>query len=136
MIYAADPVLGGIIYAARFQSAIVTEPDPDPETVPATVLTFGGEPLTFNGVTVDFGLSAGLSLSWDGSPDPAVTSYKVYYGTAAGVYNQAPGEGLPVGNVTTYVLEGLAPGTYYIAVTGVTASGDESTYSDEFIATW
>jgi hypothetical protein len=64
----------------------------------------------------------------DGSPLTDLAGYKIYYGTAAGAYDQA----IDVGNVTTYTLTGLSPGqTYYIAATAYDTSKVESGYSNE-----
>ena len=69
-----------------------------------------------------------VGLSWVSSPDPSVVGYKIYYGTASGVYTTSVG----VGNVTSYTLSGLAFGTvYYFAATSVNGSGQESAFSNE-----
>ena len=36
-----------------------------------------------------------------------------------------------VGNVTTYTVSNLAPGTYYFVVTAYDSSNDESSFSNE-----
>lgn len=73
------------------------------------------------------------ALAWD--PPTSITNlsgYRVYYGTAPGVYQQAYGQGLSVGNVTTYTVVGLSHNTrYYFAVTAFDTAGNESTYSNE-----
>jgi hypothetical protein len=73
--------------------------------------------------------SAGrLDLTWDPSPDTSVTGYVIYYGTAAGVYNQS----VDVGNRVTYALEGVTEGiTYYLVVRAYNAAGDFSPPSNE-----
>jgi len=72
---------------------------------------------------------ASTTLAWDGVT--AASGYRLYYGTAPGTYEQLPGQGLDVGDCTTYTVTGLGSGTvYYFAVTaynGVTESG----YSNE-----
>jgi hypothetical protein len=67
------------------------------------------------------------SLTWDPDVDTTVVGYKVYMGTASGVY------GLPitVGNVTSYALNNLPVATYYFVVTAYNASGIESLPSNE-----
>jgi len=67
------------------------------------------------------------SLTWDPDVDTTVVGYKVYMGTASGVY------GLPitVGNVTSYALINLPVATYYFVVTAYNASGIESLPSNE-----
>ena len=70
-------------------------------------------------------------LSWD-APPGTVTGYRVYYGTAPGVYLQPKGSGIPTGNVLGWTIStGLNPGTlYYFAVTAYNDDG-ESAYSNE-----
>ena len=69
------------------------------------------------------------SLAWDSSPDTSVVGYKVYMGTASGVY------GMPItlGNVTSYVISNLPVATYYFVVTDYDANGTESLPSNEVI---
>lgn len=72
------------------------------------------------------------TLQWDAVTSADVSSYRIYFGTAPGSYFQAPGQGIPVGNVTTYTVTGLSRGTrYYFTVTAVDKSGNESPYSNE-----
>jgi hypothetical protein len=72
------------------------------------------------------------ALSWTASPDANVSGYRAYYGTAPGAYSQPRGSGLPTGNVTSWTVSGLNPGTlYYFAVTAVDSQGNESAYSNE-----
>jgi hypothetical protein len=76
-----------------------------------------------------------ISLAWDapatnedGSPLTVLAGYKVYYGTASGVYDHS----VDVDNVTTYTLTGLTKGqTYYIAVTAIDTSDTQSNLSNE-----
>jgi chitodextrinase len=71
------------------------------------------------------------TLAWDAVTDPNLSGYRVYYGTAPGVYIQAAGQGLNVGKVTTHTVTGLGSGTYYFAVTAFDAGNNESVYSNE-----
>jgi BACON domain-containing protein len=87
-------------------------------------------PATASLLTATNGASILASLSWNPPPD-TVAGYKVYVGTASGVY----GPPINVGNVTSYVLNNLAPGTYYFVVTGYNGSGAESTPSNEVTKT-
>lgn len=69
------------------------------------------------------------SLAWD-PPETStgIAGYKVYVGTASGVYS-AP---INVGNVTSHVISNLGVGnTYYFAVTDYDGSGLESIASNE-----
>lgn len=64
----------------------------------------------------------------DGSTLTNLAGYRIYYGTdvtrlVAKIDVKNPG-------VATYVVEGLAPGTYYFAVTAVNAHGAESARSN------
>lgn len=79
--------------------------------------------------------SNAATLAWDPPATAATLSgYRVYYGTAPGAYLQPYGQGISVGNVTTYTLSGLSNGTrYYFAVTAFDNSGNESAYSNEAI---
>ncbi len=61
----------------------------------------------------------------DGTPLTALAGYKVYFGTAPGVYDS-----VDVGDVNSYVLLGLTKGkTYYFTVTAYDTEGNESDYS-------
>ena len=71
-------------------------------------------------------------LKWDPVTESTLSGYRVYYGTAPGTYLQPLGQGINVGNVTTYTVAGLSSGTrYYFAVTSVYTSGNESVFSTE-----
>lgn len=64
----------------------------------------------------------------DGSALTDLDSYRIYYGTSPGNYpNQVvvdnPG-------LSSYVLQNLAPNTYYFVSTSINASGIESAYSN------
>jgi hypothetical protein len=75
------------------------------------------------------------TLSWtaptentDGSTLSNLSGYRIRYGTSATTLTQT----IVISNasVTTYVVEGLAPATWFFAVTAVTSSGAESTHSN------
>ena len=76
-----------------------------------------------------------IRLAWDasttnedGSPLTDLKGYWIHYGTTPGAY----AERTYTGNVTTYTLTGLTPGQiYYIAVTAVDTSDNESNLSNE-----
>lgn len=68
------------------------------------------------------------TLTWNVNTSSSVAGYKVYMGTASGVYS------LPtdVGNVLTYQVNNLQVNTtYYFAVTDYNTSGVESGFSNE-----
>jgi len=72
------------------------------------------------------------TLAWDAVTTANLSGYRIYYGTAPGTYVQPLGQGINVGNVTTYTVTGLNGGTrYYFAVTAVDTSNNESTFSNE-----
>ncbi len=79
-------------------------------------------------------VAGSATLTWnppttntDGTSLTDLAGYKVYYGTSSGGYTSV----ITVGNVTTYVIGNLAPGTYYFAVTAYDSAGTESTYSNQ-----
>src|SRR5437762_1687750 len=77
-------------------------------------------------------LSNSADLAWDAVTVPSLSGYRVYFGNAPGTYLQSLGQGISVGNVTTYTVMGLASGTrYYFAVTDFDTLGNESSYSNE-----
>ena len=87
-----------------------------PQTVPVT-LTINAPP-TLGTAT----------LAWNASTSTDVAGYKVYMGTASGVY----GPSTSVGNVLTSQVTTLQSGTtYFFTVTAVDTSGNESTFSNE-----
>lgn len=66
-----------------------------------------------------------VTIAWDASPSVGVTGYRVYVGTAPGVYNPP----ISVGNVLQATVTGLAPGTWYLTCTAVDAEGNESDFA-------
>jgi hypothetical protein len=69
-----------------------------------------------------------VTLAWDTNPDPSVTGYMLYAGTASKMY----GTGANVGASTAYTVTGLLSGhTYYFAVTDHNSANMESGYSNE-----
>jgi len=76
--------------------------------------------------------SALTTLAWDAVSHPSLSGYRVYFGTASGTYLQPPGQGINVGNVTSFTVPGLSSGIrYFFAVTAFDTSNNESTYSNE-----
>ena len=69
------------------------------------------------------------TLNTDGTPFTDLASFKIYYGMMA---NQYPND-VYINNpgISTYVVENLAPGTYYFVATAINRSGIESDYSNE-----
>jgi Putative Ig domain len=75
------------------------------------------------------------TLSWtaptentDGSTLSNLAGYRIRYGTSANALTQT----IVIDNasVTTFVVENLAPATWYFAITAVSGSGSESAYSN------
>ena len=52
--------------------------------------------------------------------------FKVHYGKSPKKYTRV----INVGMVTSYTITGLAPGTYYFAVTAYDSSGNQSPFSN------
>jgi cellulose 1,4-beta-cellobiosidase len=76
--------------------------------------------------------STSVTLAWDAVAAPTLSGYRVYFGTAAGGYLQPRGQGVAVGDVTTYTVAGLSGGSrYFFAVTAFDTLGFESGFSNE-----
>jgi chitodextrinase len=72
------------------------------------------------------------TLTWGVSPSQGVVGYRIYYGNAPRTYLQLLGQGVNVGNVTTFTVTGLVSGRrYYFAATAYDASNNESGFSNE-----
>ena len=72
------------------------------------------------------------TLAWEAATEPNLAGYRIYYGTAPGTYLQSPGQGVNVGNVTSYTVTGLSRATtYYFAATAYDTSNSESVFSNE-----
>ncbi|MBU2677970.1 MAG: putative Ig domain-containing protein [Gammaproteobacteria bacterium] len=76
-----------------------------------------------------------ITLSWtpptqneDGS-DVNLAAYKFYYGTSPGSYSNQVRVDSP--GMSMYVLENLAPATYYVVATAIGTNGAESAFSNE-----
>ena len=73
--------------------------------------------------------AAEVTLTWD-APDPPSEpiGYRIYQGTASGVYNKTADAGTQL----TWTMQGLEPGkTYYFAATALYPDNVESEYSNE-----
>ncbi len=87
-------------------------------------------------ITVVAAGTGSITLSWtaptqntDGSALTDLAGYKFYYGTESGNYSEAVT--VDDAGITSYVIEELVAGTYYLVATSVNAAGVESLYSDE-----
>jgi fibronectin type 3 domain-containing protein len=71
-------------------------------------------------------IAGDVNLAWDASVSAGVTNYRVYVGPASGTFNQS----FTIGNILTYRVVNLTPGTYYFAVTAIDAQANESAFSN------
>ena len=81
-----------------------------------------------------------MTLAWtpptqntDGTALTDLVGYKIHYGTASQTYTETVSVDNP--GIATYVVQNLAAGTYYFAVTAYNSAGTESLLSDEVSAT-
>ena len=82
-----------------------------------------------------------LTLSWVVNPESDRAGYKVYYSTTAGPPYSGTGatqgaSPIDVGNVTSFTLTGLAPGTYYVTVTAYDAGRDNTNDQTDGNESW
>jgi hypothetical protein len=68
------------------------------------------------------------SQNTDGSSLTDLAGYRIYYGTSATALTQVVSVTNP--SLSTYMIEGLSPATYYFAVRAYTSAGAESTNSN------
>ncbi|MDH3265384.1 MAG: putative Ig domain-containing protein [Gammaproteobacteria bacterium] len=86
-------------------------------------------------ITVTDTALGSITLSWaaptqnaDGTPLLDLAGYNLYYGQSESDYSKQVRISNP--SVTTYMLENLLPGTYYVVATSFNAQGVESDYSN------
>lgn len=86
------------------------------------------------------GASKAVTINWmpptqntDGTTLTNLTGYDIHYGTSSGNYTQTINVSNP--GLATYVVDNLAPGTYYFTVAAVNSHGTESPLSSEVSAT-
>jgi fibronectin type 3 domain-containing protein len=73
-------------------------------------------------------VAAQVTLAWDASGAQGVAGYKVYLGTQSKTYSSS----VNAGTATSATIANLLVGTtYYFATTSLSATGQESTYSNE-----
>jgi len=105
-----------------------------------TTTTGGSTTTTSSGTTISdstSGDSTGTqtalgqgALYWD--PVAVAAGYRLYFGTSASTYPQVYGDGLNVGNVTSYTISGLESGKrYYFSATTYDSNGNESILSNQ-----
>jgi hypothetical protein len=85
---------------------------------------------------VSVAVKKGVTLSWtpptqnaDGTALSNLAGYKIKYGQQTGVYTNEISIANP--GIAAYMVEGLAPGTYYFVITAYNSKGVESTLSNE-----
>ena len=86
-------------------------------SIEVVAVALGSATLSWNPPTQN---TDGSALTLDG--------YKLYWGTTHGNYTNVETIG---NNVTTYMLDNLAPNTYYFVMTALDNLGNESDYSNE-----
>ena len=97
-------------------------------SVPVTLTVAPAVTTTSPTTTTVTGTSTTATLTWNPVTSTGLAGYKVYMGTASGVY----GTSINAGNVTSYMVSNLALGTtYYFVVTGYNSGGSESLPSNE-----
>jgi hypothetical protein len=81
-----------------------------------------------SGAVVGTNQVVNVRLTWDKSPDPSVTGYKLYWGVSTANYTNRIDVGT---NIVGTVSNLIASTTYYFAATAYNAPGLESAYSNE-----
>lgn len=73
-----------------------------------------------------------LTLMWNANTESDLAGYRVYCGTASGVYDVVRAIAVPQTMTPSYTVTGLAAGTtYYCAVTAYDTANNESPFSNE-----
>ncbi len=79
-----------------------------------------------------------ITVSWqpptrneDGTYLYDLSGYRIHYGTSSGDYDHVVELDNP--GLSSYVIEGLLPGTYYLAATSYTSKNVESEFSNEIV---
>jgi hypothetical protein len=87
-------------------------------------------------ISVDAMGTVSLTLSWaaptqneDGSPLTDLAGYRVYYGTSSGSYSEVVEINSP--GMNRYVIDNVAPGTYFVVMTSFNSKDLESDYTEE-----
>jgi len=67
--------------------------------------------------------AATATLAWNPVTDPTLDGYKIYVGTASGLYTRT----ITVGNLISYTVDSLMTRTtYYFSVTAYNSAGESS----------
>ncbi|MBU0992199.1 MAG: fibronectin type III domain-containing protein, partial [Proteobacteria bacterium] len=114
-------------FVVRAYNATCESEDSDYVTYKVTAVSDTTPPLNPQGATAVI-QGDGIRISWQAVTAQDLSGYKVYYGVESRNYSPS----VPVGNVTGYSLGGLEKGRkYYVAVTAVDTSENESGFSPE-----
>ncbi len=85
--------------------------------------------LLFSSLAISEGI---VGIRWNANPESSLAGYKLYFGTAPGIYESVQ----DVGNVTEHYVTNLQPGiTYYFPSTADDLGGNESGPSSEISTT-
>ena len=77
------------------------------------------------------GSTGNVRLTWRGNQEPDLAGYKLYIGTASGIYNFS-GSPFSIDNATSYIASNLPKGqTYFFALSALDTAGNESVLSAE-----
>ena len=72
-----------------------------------------------------------MTLAWKANREHDLAGYKLYIGTASGIYNLA-GSPFSINNTTSYIASNLPKGqTYFFAISAYDSAGNESVLSAE-----
>jgi hypothetical protein len=72
-----------------------------------------------------------VALAWKANQEPDLAGYKLYIGTASGIYNFA-GSPFSISIATSYIASNLPKGqTYFFALSALDNAGNESVLSAE-----
>lgn len=125
------PSLTQLVSPTVSVSSTSTSPTPSPGTTqsPSSSTTTSTEPSSAPPATSSG--TGGATLSWTLNSETDLAGYKVYVGTASGLYSY-PGSPIVIGRTDNYAISGLPVGqTYYFAISAFDNSGNESALSSE-----
>lgn len=87
-------------------------------------------------ITIEQAGALSFTLAWqpptqneDGTPLTDLAGYRIYYGTTSGKYTEEVALDSP--GLTSYVIDNLAPGTYFLVMTSVNSRDVESRSTPE-----
>jgi len=120
-------------------STTSTTPPPTVADTGSTTTTGGSSTTTPPPTTSTTTSSTAVTLGWvaptqnsNGTPITDLAGYKIHYGTVSQDYTQVVSITNP--SLSRYVLDSLASGTYYFAISSYNSQGVESPLSGEITA--